>query len=207
MNENAYVQELLAFFKALAEANRLKIVALLAQEPLSVEQLAEMLGLSSSTVSHHLSRLSKVGLVSAKAEGYYSVYQLELHALTDMAQRLLSEDMLPAVVADIDLDAYDRKVLNTFLTPEGRLLAFPAQQKKEEAILRYVVRIFDRGQRYSEKQVNELLSRFSDDTARLRRNLVEFEFMDREGGGGEYWRIDKTHPTRIGERDRDTPGQ
>jgi predicted transcriptional regulator len=192
MSENTYVEELLAFFKALSDANRLKIIALLAKESLSVEQLAEMLGLKSSTVSHHLSKLSKVGLVSAKAEGYYSVYQLELDALTDMAQRLLSEEMLPAVAADVDVDAYDRKVLNTFMSADGRLLAFPAQRKKEEAILRYVVRVFEPDQRYSEKQVNEILAQFSEDTARLRRNLVEFGFMAREGGGGDYWRMDRS---------------
>ena len=119
MPENEYVQELLAFFKALAEANRLKIVALLAQSPLSVEQLAEMLGLSSSTVSHHLSRLSKVGLVSAKAEGYYSVYQLELQALTDMAQRLLSKDLLPAVAASLRSHARYVNVTCSPLLPSG----------------------------------------------------------------------------------------
>jgi predicted transcriptional regulator len=191
MNDNAYVEELLAFFKALSDANRLKIVALLAKEALSVEQLAEMLNLNSSTVSHHLAKLAKVGLVSAKAEGYYSVYQLELSALTDMAQRLLSAETLPAVAADIDVDAYDRKVLNTYMSAEGRLLAFPVQRKKEEAILRYIVQVFEPNQHYSEKQVNEILSRFNEDTARLRRNLVDFGLMAREGGGRDYWRIDK----------------
>ena len=191
MDENSYVDELLAFFKVLSDANRLKIIALLSQEPLSVEQLAEMLGLNSSTVSHHLSKLSKVGLVSARAEGYYNMYQLELSALNDMAQRLLSKDMLPAVAADVDMDAYDRKVLNTYLSPEGRLLSFPVQLKKEQAILRYIVRVFEPDRRYSEKQVNEILSRFSEDTPRLRRNLVGLGLMEREGGGGDYWRVDK----------------
>ena len=185
-----YVEELLAFFKALSDANRLKIVALLAKEDLTVEQLAEMLGLSPSTISHHLARLSKTGLVSARAEGYYNVYQLQLEVLTGMAERLLSEDMLPTVAADVDVNAYDRKVLNTFLSPEGRIVAFPAQQKKEEAILRYVVQAFEPNRRYGEKEVNRILSQFSEDTARLRRNLVEFSFMAREGGGGDYWRVD-----------------
>jgi len=53
-----------------------------------------------------------------------------------------------------------------------------------------VVKAFEPGVRYPEKQVNQMLSRFSDDTALLRRTLVDFHFMDREGGGGEYWRID-----------------
>jgi len=45
-------EELLLFFKALADANRLKIVGLLAREPLSVEQVAAMLGIWPSTASH-----------------------------------------------------------------------------------------------------------------------------------------------------------
>jgi DNA-binding transcriptional ArsR family regulator len=91
--------ELLSFFKALSDANRLKIVGLLAQGPNTVEQLAEMLHLHPSTVSHHLSRLSKASLVSARAEGYYSVYHLETKALENMAQRLLEQDTFPAAVA------------------------------------------------------------------------------------------------------------
>ncbi len=189
MDETLPSQELLDFFKALADANRLKMIGLLAKEPLSVEQIAAMLDLHSSTVSHHLSRLAKVGLVSARAEGYYSVYQLETKALERMAQRLLARETLPAVSADIDLDAYDRQVLKNYMTPEGRLKDFPVQQKKLEAILRYVVRAFEPGKRYTEKQVNEILSQYNDDTASMRRNLVEVGLMGRKVGGGEYWRI------------------
>ena len=188
MDETPYVEELLAFFKALSDANRLRIVALLAEKPLSVEQLAEMLNLSSSTVSHHLSKLAKVGLVSARAEGYYSIYQLELKALTEMSQRVLSKEVLPAVAAEVDVDAYDRKVLKAYLDEEGRLIAFPTQQKKERAVLRHIVRVFEFDRRYSEKEVNQLLLQFNEDTARLRRDLVDFGFMDREGGGGEIGR-------------------
>jgi DNA-binding transcriptional ArsR family regulator len=62
--------QLLTFFKAMADANRLKIVGLLAQQPYSVEQLAAMLDLKPSTVSHHLKLLSEAGLVSARAQSY-----------------------------------------------------------------------------------------------------------------------------------------
>jgi predicted transcriptional regulator len=190
MTETQAAEELLNFFKALADANRLKLVGLLAQEELTVEQMAEMLDLHASTVSHHLSRLAKAGLVSARAEGYYSVYHLETSALEEMAKRLLAKETLPAVASDVDLDAYDRKVLNTFLTRDGRIKDFPSQQKKLEVLLRYVLQAFEIGKRYSEKQVNEILSRFSDDTAGLRRDLVDFKMMARQGGGGAYWRVE-----------------
>jgi len=190
MKDPTQFDELLNFFKTLADSNRLKIVGLLAQEPLSVEQLAEMLDLHSSTVSHHLAKLSKARLVSARTESYYSVYQLEANTLEDMAKRMLAKETLPAVASNVDIDAYDRKVLNTYMTPEGRIERFPHQLKKVQAILRYVVNEFELGVRYSEKQVNEILSRVSDDTAYLRRHLVDYGFMQRQGGGGEYWRAE-----------------
>jgi predicted transcriptional regulator len=188
--EGRAADELLAFFKALSDATRLKIVALLSAQERSVEDLASKLDLTSSTVSHHLARLSAIGLVSARAEGYYSIYRLEPRALSLMATRLLKDETLPAVAADVDTDAYDRKVLRTYLDGEGRIKAFPVQRKKELVILRHVAKAFDPRRRYTEKEVNALLRRFSDDTARLRRYLVEFGFMERQGGGGEYWKAE-----------------
>src|SRR5512140_1025142 len=99
-------EELLSFYKALADANRLKIVGLLAQHSYSVEELAALLDLRASTVSHHLAKLAEAGLVSAHTESYYNVYQLEEKALEERARRLLSREALTSVVADLDLDSY-----------------------------------------------------------------------------------------------------
>ena len=76
-DQDLLTHELLDFFKAMADANRLRILGLLAQENLTVEQLSEILDLRPSTVSHHLSKLSEVGLVSAKVSSYYHIYQLD----------------------------------------------------------------------------------------------------------------------------------
>lgn len=188
MWDSTQVEELLGFFRALADANRLKIVGLLAGQPYTVEQLAAILELGDSTVSHHLARLSDARLVSARAEGYYSVYSLQTEVLAEMAERLLSRERLPDLAGGVDRAAYDRKVLANFTDSSGCITSFPAQQKKFLVLLRYVVQAFEPGKRYSEKQVNEILSRYNKDTARLRRGLVEFKLMAREGGGGEYWR-------------------
>jgi predicted transcriptional regulator len=182
-------EELVTFFKALADANRLKIVGLLAQQSYSVEQLAAILHLRPSTVSHHLSKLADVGLVSAKADSYYNVYQLEEETL-QKTRLLFSQKDLAAVVEDVDLDAYNRKVVEDYSLPDGRLKIIPAQRKKLEVILRYVVKAFEPGVRYSEKQVNEMLARFYEDTATLRRELVGNGLMQRASDGGEYWRLE-----------------
>lgn len=178
--------DLLTFFKALADANRLKIVGLLSQEALSVEQLAAMLRLRPSTVSHHLSRLAAAGLVSARAEGYYSVYSLEVRALENMARRLLSTEELPKAAAGVDLGAYARKVIQDYSLPDGRLKTIPAQRKKLLAILEHIAQSFEPGRRYTEPQVNEILRGFHADTATLRRELVGAGLVARQAG--EYWK-------------------
>jgi len=180
------LDEFVEFFKALADANRLKIIGLLANQPYTVEQLATLLGLGPSTISHHLARLAEAGLVAARAESYYSVYSLNFSALEEKSRRLLSKDTLPNLAADVDPDSFDRKVVRDFSHPDGRLKTIPAQRKKLEAVLRYIVRPFEPGREYTEKEVNEILGRFHEDTATLRRELVGSGHMQRHHG--VYWR-------------------
>jgi len=183
-------EELVTFFKALADKNRLKIVGLLAEKPYSVEELATLLDLKPPTVSHHLAKLADVGLVKSHTESYYNVYQLDQALLREKTRSMFSQQELSTVVSEVDVDAYDKKVIKDYARKDGSLKTLPAQQKKLEAILRYVVKAFEAGKRYSEKQVNVILARYHEDTATLRRELVGFGLMQREGGGGEYWRID-----------------
>src|SRR5215207_4980671 len=182
-------EELVTFFKALADKNRLKIVGLLAEKPYSVEELATLLELKPPTVSHHLGKLLEAGLVRSHTESYYSVYQLDQSVLQEKARTMFTQSELSNVAAEVDADAYDKKVIRDYSRRDGSLKTLPSQQKKLEAILRYVVKAFDIGKRYSEKQVNEILARYHADTATLRRELVGFRLMNREGGGGEYWRF------------------
>ena len=182
-------EELVTFFKAFADTNRLKIVGLLADKPYSVEELAELLNLKPSTVSHHLARLTKAGLVNMRTESYYSMYEVDQKMLEEKSRSLFSKENLSSVASEVDADAYDKKVIKDFTKRDGSLKTIPAQRKKLEAILRYVVTGFEVGKRYSEKRVNTILSRYHEDTATLRRELVGYKLMKRDGGGGEYWRI------------------
>lgn len=180
-------EEFVTFFKAMADANRLKIVGLLAREPMSVEQLAEALGLSSSTTSHHLAKLAEVGLVSARPKSYYNIYQFESDALEKMAQRLLSKEVL--TVTPKTPQAEEEKILTTFLDAEGRLRKFPTAHKKKLVILKHILPNFEPGQGYREPEVNEIMRRYHDDVASLRRAMIDFGLMAR--ASGLYWRIDE----------------
>ena len=191
MTDQEQINTLLNFFKALADENRLKIVGLLAQKPASVEGLAGALGLSASTTSHHLARLATSGLVSARADGHYYIYSLKTDALRGLSQHLLQAENLPALsqgATSPSGDPFESKVMKAFVDSEGRITAFPAQEKKFLVLLRYMAKAFEPGRRYPEKEVNEILKRYNEDTASLRRGLVEYKLMQREGGGGAYWR-------------------
>ncbi|TLN00070.1 DUF2087 domain-containing protein, partial [bacterium] len=131
--------------------------------------------------------LTHVELVSARAEGHFYIYSLHTERLAQMAQSIHTQlATAPAAQAE-EGDAFDRKVLRSFTDAEGRITSFPAQEKKFIVILRYALKAFEPGRRYTEKEVNEILSRFNKDTASLRRGFIEYHMMERDPDGRSYW--------------------
>ncbi len=80
----------------------------------------------------------------------------------------------------------DQRVLQNFLTEEGRLRTIPSKQGKLMVVLDHLSQSFEPGRTYPEAEVNEILTGFHPDYAALRRYLVENGFMTREDG--VYWR-------------------
>lgn len=180
--------ELLSFFKALADANRLRILGLLVGRAHSVEELAAALDLGASTVSHHVGKLVATGLVRGHADGHYHVYSLDEDALAAKAKQMFAREALAGTVVEVDADAYDRKVLAAFVGPDGRFKALPMQRKKFEVLLRHVLRAFEPGNTYTEREMNDRLRVYSDDVASLRRGLIDTRMMARDASGARYWR-------------------
>ena len=80
---------------------------------------------------------------------------------------------------------FERRVFANF-TRDGRILQLPARHRKRMVLLRWLAEQFRPGERYAEAQVSELLGRYFDDYATLRRLLVDNELMQRKAG--LYWR-------------------
>ncbi len=184
MSDQDDFQMLLGFFKALGNESRLKIIAILAEGECTVRELAQHLNLKEPTVSEHLALLRETGLVHVRSEGNYRIYSFDPKALYAMNKALLSREKLAALV-DAESDS-ERQVLNNFLK-DGRLVTIPASRKKLLVILRWLAEHFEPGQRYSEKEVNEIITRYHADYATLRRELIGHKLMEREHG--IYWRI------------------
>lgn len=178
---------LVRFFKALADASRLKILGLLATREHSVDELAAILDLTEPTVSHHLARLRELGLVRMTPAGNTHLYALEESALHALSKELLAPGAVERLVDDLDMDAAERKVLGTYFTPEGLLKEIPLTHKKRLIVLRRLIREFEFERRYTEKEVSAILKRFHEDYATLRREFIMNQLMDR--ADGLYWRL------------------
>jgi DNA-binding transcriptional ArsR family regulator len=178
---------LLAFFKAMANESRLRIVGLLAERERSVQELAALLDLKEPTVSHHLASLKALGLVGARAEGVVRWHSLRIETLTELNRSLLDPQGGVALAHETGPaeDAWETKVLASYVDADGKLAAIPASRRKRLIVLKWLARQFREGRRYREAEVNEILQRRHWDCATLRRELVGYGMMGREAG--VYW--------------------
>jgi predicted transcriptional regulator len=177
---------LLQFFKVLGNESRLKILGLLANQEWSVSELAEFLDLREPTVSHHLSAMKDLGLVSVRADGNTRIYALNTKYLESMNRDIFSQKNLAQLVDNATEDSWEQKVIQSFVEGD-RLKGIPARLKKRQVILKWLVEKFEWDRRYQELEVNNILKEYHPDHAALRRYLVENKLMDRDGR--EYWRI------------------
>ncbi len=177
---------LLNLLKALGHESRLKILGLLATSERSVSELAELLDLKEPTVSHHLAKLYELGLVSMRSAGTTHFYQFNGDVLRQLNRELLAPEQLTSFGHDFEGEAWEQKVLRSFLV-DDRLTKIPDTRKKRLVILKWLVAQFEEGVHYTEQQLNAILKRYHPDTATLRREFIANRLMQRENS--IYWRV------------------
>ena len=193
------IERLAELFKTLADLARLRILGAIAERPLSGRELSERLRLTPPTISHHMARLVEVGLVTATPEAQRRTYALNEAALRDLSRQVTAErgaapdgDAVGAV-AEASVEERERaKVLRDFFDGP-RLKQIPAQRKKRVVVLQHLLGRFAPGRDYAEKEVNALLREAHEDVATLRRELVDYGFMNRQGG---VYRVAAALPAR-----------
>ena len=65
---------------------------------------------------------------------------------------------------------------------DGRIERVPARRKVRAAVLLEVLSRFEPGREYAEREVNEVLLGVHEDFAYLRRELVNYHYLEREAG-------------------------
>lgn len=71
-------------FGALSDTSRVRIIGALTGSELSVGELAGLVGISHSAVSHHMRHLRQMLLVRARKEGRYVYYSLDDEHVSDL---------------------------------------------------------------------------------------------------------------------------
>jgi hypothetical protein len=162
----------------LAEPARLKVVAALALGAGTIEEVARVAGLRLEDVALAARRLSRGGLVARDG-----------HALALCSDRFGAAARAAAETAPppepLSSDPAEDAVLSAFVR-DGRLTSIPARRTKRLVVLGHLVRVFEPGVRYPEREVNALLAVWHPDVAALRRYLVDEGLLSRDAG--VYWR-------------------
>lgn len=183
------IDTLVAFFKALADATRLRIVGLLAVRERSVDELAALCDVRPPTVSHHLARLRDLGLVDSRRDGTTAWYRLEVEALERMAKETLQVETLAQLGGDDAEDAFAHKVVRDFVI-DGRLKNIPSSRKKREVILEWLVGQLDVEREYDHKALDAAIKAVHPDAATLRREMIGYGWLSRDDYGRAYRRTD-----------------
>src|SRR4051794_35473053 len=170
---------LVEVFRALGDPTRLRLLGLIAERPRTGKELGELVDVGLPTVSHHMDKLVRSGLVSVTREGQSRRYALDQRTLTALSRLALGSNGEPTVEHEVrDPEAAERaKLLRDFFDGE-RLKQIPAQRKKRVIVLQYLLERFDPAHQYSEREVNDLLRPAHEDVATLRRELVDYGYMD-----------------------------
>ena len=163
---------------ALAEEQRLRLFAVVLLESPTTAEATARSGLREKDVLRSLTRLEAVGLVSRDGSHWRAHPELVRAAAVTAAPA-------PEVVDHGAEDPETAAVLRTFM-PQGRLEQMPVARNKRLVVLDHICRVFEPGQRYTEREVSVLLEAFHADYAALRRYLVDEGFLTRQSG--TYWR-------------------
>lgn len=97
--------------------------------------------------------------------------------------------------------------LERFLDVEGRVTIYPAARKHKRAVLTYLADKFETGRQYTEREVNEVLTRHHTfgDWALLRRDMFDSNLLGRARDGSRYWRVTESAAARERPEDLTEP--
>jgi hypothetical protein len=181
MNEQP---EILSFVKAMASADRLRIIGVLVRGRATQAEIAEQLHLPVRDIFDHLAFLAQVGVIH-ETDGVYDLDEKAVEALA----RGQFEGKRPTYEITEEKPEDARKVLKNYLNADGTLKQIPPSKNRLLIVLNFIVDAFAFDTNYTEKEVNTILRRFHLDTAALRRYRVDNGLMAREGDGSRYWRV------------------
>lgn len=112
-----------------------------------------------------------------------------------LAARATAPSGSPAPEKPVAARAAHEKLIRPFLR-DGVLVQVPARRKARLAVLIEILARFEPGRTYTEAEVGDVLRPVHEDVAYLRRELVDYGYLERESPG-TYW-VARDLPVREG---------
>ena len=76
--------------------------------------------------------------------------------------------------------------IDQFFRPDGTLISIPVKPAKKIAVLTHIAQELSPTTKYSEKELNLIIAKYHDDTAAIRRHMIEYGILERDGES-VYW--------------------
>lgn len=181
------LERLVNFHKALSDPTRIRILFLLAKKPLHGQALAGKLGLKPPTITHHIEKLRKTGLIKEMREKNTIYFFID--------DKTLKRDALAIIETIFNQDKKNGErektmsfelekatIIKNFFDSQNKLKQIPAQRKKKIIVLEHIIKGMETGRKYTEKEINEFIKKFHEDFATIRRELIANYFMYRKNG-------------------------
>ena len=77
--------------------------------------------------------------------------------------------------------------IDQFFRPDGTLFSIPVKPAKKIAVLQHIVSELSPDTKYPEKELNLIIAKYHADTAAIRRYMIEYGILERDGES-VYWK-------------------
>lgn len=180
------LDKIVNYHKALADPTRVKILILLADGELNGQRIAEKLGVTPATITHHVGKLAGASLINQRREKntiYFSLNHYFINNSADATANLIYRSTHKnggkIMLTEEQIKQRD-SVIRNFFTPDEKLKNIPSSQKKKLIVLEYLVSKLDDTQKYTEQEINAFIQNYHEDYATIRREFIIHHFMYRE---------------------------
>lgn len=180
------LDKIITYHKALSDATRIRMLILLRDGELNGQVLAEKLGVTPATITHHAAKLREASLIHERRDKntiYFALNEYFIRNNANATADLIFKNQKGESANMQDEDTRQnlkQSIIRNFFTQDGKLKHIPSQLKKKLIVLGHLIDQLEKGRTYSEKELNEWIKQYHPDFATIRREFIMHQFMFRE---------------------------
>ncbi|BFT75208.1 metalloregulator ArsR/SmtB family transcription factor [Paenibacillus sp. P36] len=180
------LDKIITYHKALSDATRIRMLILLRDGELNGQVLAEKLGVTPATITHHAAKLREASLIHERRDKntiYFALNEYFIRSNASATADLIFKNQKgesATMQSEDTRQNLKQSIIRNFFTQDGKLKHIPAQLKKKLIVLGHLIDQLEKGRTYTEKELNEWIKQYHPDFATIRREFIMHQFMFRE---------------------------